>query len=82
MAKIIRLTESDISRLVKKVIEEEMMDVSSDSEYYQERKREVSIPFDDLSMLSSLASRFCEGKENFPDCRQVRRINSRYSLFM
>jgi hypothetical protein len=60
----------------------EDMDVSSDSEYYQERKREVSIPFDDLSMLSSLASRFCEGKENFPDCRQVRRIISRHSLFM
>jgi hypothetical protein len=61
---------------------EEEMDVSSDSEYYQERKREVSIPFDDLSMLSSLASRFCENKENFPDCRQVRRIISRHSLFM
>ena len=60
----------------------EQMDVSSDSEYYQERKREVSIPFDDLSMLSSLASRFCENKENFPDCRQVRRIISRHSLFM
>jgi hypothetical protein len=61
---------------------EEQMDVSSDSEYYQERKREVSIPFDDLSMLASLASRFCENKENFPDCRQVRRIISRHSLFM
>lgn len=60
----------------------EQMDVSSDSEYYQERKQEVSIPFDDLSMLSSLASRFCENKENFPDCRQVRRIISRHSLFM
>ena len=60
----------------------EDMDVSSDSEYYQERKREVSIPFDDLAMLSSLASRFCEGKENFPDCKQVRRIISRHSLFM
>ena len=60
----------------------EDMDVSSDSEYYQERKREVSIPFDDLSMLSSLASRFCEGKENFPDCKQVRRIIGRHSLFM
>ncbi len=81
MAKILRLTETDLSRLVKKVIKEQM-DVSSDSEYYQERKREVSIPFDDLSMLSSLASRFCEGKENFPDCRQVRRIISRHSLFM
>jgi hypothetical protein len=61
---------------------EEQMDVSSDSEYYQERKQEVSIPFDDLSMLASLASRFCDNKDNFPDCRQVRRIISRHSLFM
>jgi hypothetical protein len=61
---------------------EEQMDVSSDSEYYQERKQEVSIPFDDLSMLASLASRFCDNKDNFPDCRQVRRIISRHTLFM
>jgi hypothetical protein len=82
MAKIVRLTESDISRLVKKVIEEEMMDVSSDSEYYQGRKREVTIPFDDLAMLGEFASKFCMNKENLPDCRQVRRLNSRYQLFM
>lgn len=60
----------------------EDMDVSSDSDYYQERKREVSIPFDDLSMLGSLASRFCSEKENFPDCKQVRRLMSRHNLFM
>jgi hypothetical protein len=64
-----------------KEIEEEM-DVSSDSDYYKERKEEVSIPFDDLAMLASLASRFCSDKDNFPDCRQVRRIISRHSLFM
>ena len=82
MTKIVRLTEGDISRLVKKVIEEEMMDVSSDSEYYQGRKREVTIPFDDLAMLGEFASKFCMNKENLPDCRQVRRLNSRYQLFM
>jgi hypothetical protein len=80
--KIIRLTESDLTRLVKKVINEEMMDVSSDSEYYQGRKREVTIPFDDLAMLGEFASKFCMNKENLPDCKQVRRLNSRYQLFM
>ncbi len=60
----------------------EQMDVSSDSDYYQERQREVSIPFDDLAMLGSLASRFCSDKENFPDCKQVRRLMSRHNLFM
>jgi len=82
MAKITRLTETDLSRLVKKIINEEMMDVSSDSEYYQGRKREVKIPFDDLAMLGALASDFCRNKENLPDCKQVRRLNSRYQLFM
>lgn len=81
MGKIIRLTENDLSRLVKRVVKEQM-DVSSDSEYYQQRKREVSIPVDDLSMLSSLASKFCEGKENFSDCKQVRRIISMNRLYM
>jgi hypothetical protein len=82
-AKMMRPTQNRMQSMKSdsRGIEEEM-DVSSDSEYYQERKREVSIPFDDLSMLSSLASRFCENKENFPDCRQVRRIISRHSLFM
>ena len=59
-----------------------MMDVSSDSEYYQGRKREVTIPFDDLAMLGEFASKFCMNKENLPDCKQVRRLNSRYQLFM
>jgi hypothetical protein len=81
MAKIVKVTESDLSRLVRRVIKEQM-DVSSDSEYYQGRKREVTIPFDDLSMLGTFASEFCREKENLPDCRQVRRLTSRYNLFM
>jgi hypothetical protein len=70
MAKVIRLTESDLARLVKRVVKESM-DVSSDSEYYKNRKREVSIAFDDLAMMASLANKFCADKENLPDCRRV-----------
>lgn len=82
MKKTIRLTESDLKRIVKRIINEDMMDVSSDSEYYKKRKREVTIPFDDLSMLGHFATRFCEGKENFPDCKRVREIYSKYHLYM
>ena len=84
MAKIIKLNESDLNRLVARVIKEqvEMMDVSSDSDYYQGRKREVSIPFDDLAMLGMFATQFCREKENLPDCKDVRRLVSRYNLFM
>lgn len=66
----------------------EMMDVSSDSEYYQQRKREVTIPFDDLSVLGTLAKIFCESrgnktnnKSNEPDCDTVFKLYSKYSLW-
>jgi hypothetical protein len=61
---------------------EDMMDVSSDSEYYQKRKREVTIPFDELSMLGQFATEFCRGKEGLPDCKKVREIYRNYNLFM
>jgi len=73
MSKIVRLTEADLTRLVKRVVKEQM-DVSSDSEYYENRKNEVSIAFDDLAMMASLAKKFCRGKENFPDCKRVEEV--------
>lgn len=84
MKKILRLTEQDLVRLVNKVVNEEQgqMDVSSDSEHYQERKNEISIPFDDLAMLGLFADKFCRAKEGLPDCKSVKRLISRYNLFM
>lgn len=84
MKKTIRLTESELTNLIKRMISEdlEMMDVSSDSDYYKARKREVSIPKDDLSMLGHFATRYCEGKENLPDCKTVKDLYYKYNLFM
>ena len=88
MKKRSKLTESDLMRIVDRVLkensemDEDMMDVSSDSEWYQKRKREVSIPFDDLAMLGHFATRFCEGKEGLPDCQSVKQLYSKYNLFM
>ncbi|MEY4573579.1 MAG: hypothetical protein RLZ10_2870 [Bacteroidota bacterium] len=84
MKKTIRLTESELTNLIKRMISEdlEMMDVSSDSDYYKARKREVSIPKDDLALLGHMATRYCERKENLPDCQRVRDLYSRYQLFM
>ena len=61
MKRIIKLTERDLTRIVKRAINEdlEMMDVSSDSDYYKARKDEVSIPKDDLSVLISRAKAYC-----------------------
>lgn len=87
MKKTVRLTESDIIRLVKRVVREHeeeqglsMMDVSSDTDYYQRRKREVSIPQNDLSTTLSIAKRWCEGKDNLPDCQRVDRLFIKYYL--
>jgi len=62
MKRITRLTERDLTRIVKRVINEnlEMMDVSSDSDYYKARKSEVSIPKDALGVLLSKAKQWCE----------------------
>jgi len=93
MKKIIRLTESDLTRLVKQVIKEnemdEMMDVSSDSEYYQARKRPQQVPGDELSVLISFARRWCEDAGykmggrlediSLSDCQTVEEINRRFS---
>jgi len=66
MKKIIRLTEADLTRIVRRVITEnkidEMMDVSSDSDYYNQRRSETSLPQDDLSVLISTATNWCREK--------------------
>lgn len=85
MKKTVRLTETKLTNLIERMISEiEMMDVSSDSDYYMSRKREVSIPRDDLSLFAHLATKYCdsEQKKNLPDCKTVRDLYSRYQLFM
>jgi hypothetical protein len=97
MKKVVRLTERDLTRIVKRVIREnemdEMMDVSSDSEYYQGRKREQSLPGDELGLLLSLSKRWCESQgvkmgesldyieQNAPaDCYSVAKLNRTFNF--
>lgn len=75
MPKKIKITESQLKQIVK-----EMMDVSSDSEHYKTRKRKVEIPFDELSMMGSLAKRFCEDKMANPDCKRIDSLYWEYGL--
>ena len=95
MKKVTRLTERDLTRIVKRVINEnlEMMDVSSDSDYYKARKSEVSIPKDDLGVLISRAKAYCvqtagmsnlgtmaasELRDGNDDCYTVELLNRKY----
>jgi hypothetical protein len=75
MAKIIKLTEKQLKNVIS-----EMMDVSSDSDYYKKRKRVVEIPFDDLSMLGAFATNYCTDKMGNPDCKRVYNIYRSYNL--
>ena len=86
MKKSVRLTESDLVKLVKRILSEDeeesqsMMDVSSDSNWYQMRKREVPIPQVDLSRILSIAKRWCVGKDNLPDCQRVNELYLKHYL--
>ena len=42
----------------------------------------IEIKRNDLSMVVSIARKWCEGKENFPDCQEVDNIFRKYQLFM
>lgn len=82
MSKIVRLTESDLNRIIRRAINEdqEMMDVSSGSDWYEKRRRDIKIPFDEVARLYHLASKYCYGKENFPDCQQIEDLADEYNL--
>jgi hypothetical protein len=75
MSKIIKLTESQLKKIVM-----EMMDVSSDSPHYVQRRRKVEIGFDDLAMMGSISKRWCEDRMGLPDCQRVYEIYSNYGL--
>lgn len=83
MSKVIRLTETQLTQIIKKSIlsELEMMDVSSDSPYYQAKQKEVPVKRADLEMLGHWAMKACEDNMN-PDCEKVKEIYRDHHLFM
>jgi hypothetical protein len=81
MRKVTRLTESELNRIVKKIINEdiEMMDVSSDSDHYKKKRRKIEIPFDEVARLYQLARKFCDGRR-LPDCVEIESLARQYDL--
>ena len=93
MKKVVRLTESDLTRMIRRVLKEnemdEMMDVSSDSEHYKARRREQQVPGDELAVLISFARKWCENSGykmggrlediGLSDCQTVADVNRRFS---
>lgn len=80
MSKKIVITESQLKKVVKLVEDynwEEMMKNYNDS-----REKEVSMSHDDFRMLSNFALRWCEGKDNLPDCQHVMKLHHKHQGFM
>lgn len=64
-------------KLVEDLSWEEMM-----KNYHDSKENEVSMSRDDARMLTNFALRWCEGKDNLPDCQHVMKLHSKHQLFM
>jgi hypothetical protein len=84
MKKVVKLTESDLVKLVKRVLSEDedesLMDDSSNLSYHQMRERDVTIKQIELSTILSIAYRWCRGKDNLPDCQRVKELYLKHYL--
>lgn len=49
--------------------------------YEESREQEVSMSRDDARMLTNFALRWCEGKDNLPDCQHVMKLHSKHQLW-
>jgi hypothetical protein len=80
MSKKIAITESQLKNVVKLVEDytwDEML-----KNYQSNKESEISMSRDDASLLTNLAIRWCEGKDNLPDCKHVMKLHSKHQLFM
>jgi hypothetical protein len=79
MKKKIVIKEEQLKKIVQVVENEAYDDMLTN--YYGFQQQKVEIPRNDLTMLANFSMRFCEGKDNFPDCKHVRELVSKHQLF-
>lgn len=79
MPKKIVIKEEQLKKIVQIVENEAFDDMITNYRDWQQHK--VEIPHNDLTMLANFSLRFCEGKENLPDCKHVREIINKHQLF-
>jgi len=79
MAKKIVIKEEQLKKIVQIVENEAYDDMLKNYNEFQQHK--VEIAHNDLTMLANFSMRFCEGKDNFPDCKHVRELVSKHQLF-
>lgn len=50
--------------------------------HHEDIPRNIEISRSDLSMVVAIARKWCEGKDNFPDCQEVDNLYRQHQLFM
>jgi len=80
MSKKIKLTEEQLKKVVNVISESSFDDMIT--KYHEMRSSEVSMSHDDARMLANIASNWCRGKDNLPDCKEVDNLISKHQLFM
>lgn len=79
MSKKIVIKEEQLKKIVQIVENEAFDDIIT--KYNDFKQHKVEIPHQDLTMLANFSLKFCEGRENLPDCRHVRELVSKHNLF-
>jgi hypothetical protein len=79
MSKKIKLTESQLKKVVNVISESSFDDMIT--KYNDTKQNEVSMSHDDASMLVNIATNWCQGKDNLPDCRDIQTIKSKLNLY-
>jgi hypothetical protein len=79
MSKKIKLTESQLKKVVNVISESSFDDMIT--KYNDTKQSEVGMSHDDATMLVNIATNWCQGKDNLPDCRDIQTIKSKLNLY-
>lgn len=79
MSKKIKLTETQLKKVVN-IISESSFDEMI-TKYNDTKQREVGMSHDDATMLVNIATNWCEGKDNLPDCQEIQKIKNKLNLY-
>jgi hypothetical protein len=78
MAKKIKLTESQVKKVIN-FINEETYDQALTT-HMREKSREVFMSTEEAKLISSLATMWCEGRVSHPDCEELDEIIKKLRL--
>lgn len=78
MPKKIKLTESQVKKIVN-VISEENFDQALTT-HQREKNREVFMSEDDAKLLTKMSTEWCESRVNHPDCEALLAIKKKLKV--